>query len=227
MAWLQAREARLRCDETIRKIQEVQKGVARVRATLIFPEEVLNQNIEALQKRIDDLKRQLAVVKKDFDNASTSLTQARAALAPESADIDTLTPANSRYMERVANLNYWEYYTTLLQDEIEFLGNAQTIWKARYRLFNDKATGEEIWKYRNDAQGRASELQAHLESIQALQNDFYQRVSTTQGLASEATGKTKQNLNQMLQAQQDTITNVLNRYTLDRKSTRLNSSHGS
>ena len=107
-AWLQAREARLRCDETIRKIQEVQKGVARVRATLIFPEEVLNQNIEALQKRIDDLKRQLAVVKKDFDNASTSLTQARAALAPESADIDTLTPANSRYMERVANLNYWE-----------------------------------------------------------------------------------------------------------------------
>ena len=212
-AWLQAREARLRCDETIRKIQEVQKGVARVRATLIFPEEVLNQNIEALQKRIDDLKRQLAAVKKDFDNASTSLTQARAALAPESADIDTLTPANSRYMERVANLNYWEYYTTLLQDEIEFLGNAQTIWKARYRLFNDKATGEEIWKYRNDAQGRASELQAHLESIQALQNDFYQRVSTTQGLASEATGKTKQNLNQMLQAQQDTITNVLNRYT--------------
>ncbi len=211
-AWLQAREAKLRCDETIQKIREAQERLARVRATLSFPEALLNQNLEALQKRIDELKRQLAASKKNFDDASTSLAQARAALAPESADIDALTPANSRYMERMANLNYWEYTTTLLQDEIELLSNAQAIWKARHRLFNGKATGEEIWQYRNDAQGRVSELQTHLESIRALQNDFYQRISTTQALASEATGKTKQNLNQMLQSQQNTIANVLNRY---------------
>ena len=72
--------------------------------------------------------------------------------------------------------------------------------------------GEDIWRYRNDAQVRISELQTHLESIQTLQSDFYQRISTTRNMVGEATGKTRQNLNQMLQSQQDTIANVLNRY---------------
>ena len=97
-------------------------------------------------------------------------------------------------MARLANLNYLEYYTTLIQDEIGFLTDAQNIWRARYRLFNEKATGEDIWRYRNDAQVRISELQTHLESIQTLQSDFYQRISTTRNMAGEATGRARQNL---------------------------------
>ena len=79
-----------------------------------------------------------------FDEASTSLSQARAAVVAEGADIDALTPENTRFMARLANLNYLEYYTTLIQDEIGFLTDAQNIWRARYRLFNEKATGDSL-----------------------------------------------------------------------------------
>ena len=211
-SWSQARELKQRCDEIIRNIRQDRKRLQGVRAALTFPEEVLNRNVGALQKRIDDLKEQMAAVRGRFDEASTSLSQARAAVVAEGADIDALTPENTRFMARLANLNYLEYYTTLIQDEIGFLTDAQNIWRARYRLFNEKATGEEIWRYRNDAQGRISELQTRLESVQALQSDFYQRLSTTRNMAGEATGRARQNLNQMLQSQQDTIANVLNRY---------------
>ena len=211
-SWLQAREAKQRCDEIIRSIRQDRKRLQGVRAALTFPEEALNRNVGALQTRIDDLKKQMTAVRGNFDDASSSLSQARAAVDADSADAGALTPANTRFMARLANLNYWEYYTTLIQDEIGFLTDAQNIWRARYRLFNEKATGEDIWRYRNDAQVRISELQTHLESIQTLQSDFYQRISTTRNMAGEATGKTRQNLNQMLQSQQDTIANVLNRY---------------
>lgn len=211
-SWLQAREAKQRCDEIIRSIRQDRKRLQGVRAALTFPEEALNRNVGALQTRIDDLKKQMTAVRGSFDDASSSLSQARAAVDADSADAGALTPANTRFMARLANLNYWEYYTTLIQDEIGFLTDAQNIWRARYRLFNEKATGEDIWRYRNDAQVRISELQTHLESIQTLQSDFYQRISTTRNMAGEATGKTRQNLNQMLQSQQDTIANVLNRY---------------
>ena len=212
-AWLQAREAKLRCDETVERILQGQVGLERIQASLTFSEQTLNQNVEALQKRIDELKQQLNAAKEKFDEGSTALNQARAAITSDGVDLGTLTPSSSRYMERLANLNYWEFYTGLIQDEIELLINAQKIWRARYQLFNNKASGEEIWQYRNEAQDRITGLQTHLESIRALQNDFYQRIATTRAQASEATGKTKQNLNQMLQAQQNTITNVLNRYT--------------
>ena len=116
-SWLQAREAKQRCDEIIRSIRQDRKRLQGVRAALTFPEEALNRNVGALQTRIDDLKKQMTAVRVSFDDASSSLSQARAAVDADSADAGALTPANTRFMARLANLNYLEYYTTLIQED--------------------------------------------------------------------------------------------------------------
>ena len=142
-----------------------------------------------------------------------------------------LTPALSLYTARSARVSYWESMTVMLDDEISLLREAQQVWRERYRLFRDEASGDEIWKDRDNAQSRIAELQRQLSGVRTMEEDILRRVDSMQKqteaamkeqdsdvepqtprLSPEDRSKTQQNMLQAIENQRKIIADVLNRY---------------
>ncbi len=205
-------DGQLRNEELIYKVKESEKILSYIRGKLSFDESALKENIANIQKQIDEEKVKLSDAREKLSSAAASLEKARQLVSGDVSASSPMTRENSLYLERRANLNHWEYFISLTQDNLGYLTESQEIWKARYDMFNDNTKGDDLWKYRNESKAKIAELKARLESVQALQNDYYNRLSTVQAQIEEAEGKTKQNLNQMAKTLQNTVTNVLNRY---------------
>ena len=232
---LQVRTVRQGFDQNVALIGRLKRRLASMKENLIFPEELLNANIKAVQERMDDLMEEMEGARKALDSASSAVVRARAALTGRgAADIGapggSLTPALSLYMARTARATYWEYMTTLLDDEISLLRETQQVWRERYKLFRDEASGDEIWKDRDNAQTRVNELNIQLTGVRTLEAEVLRRIEAIQrqvedlqepreagegaepSLTAEDRGKVQQNLLQAVENQRKIISEVLNRY---------------
>ena len=231
---IQVRMIRQYFDQYVDLIARLKLRLAALKETLIFPEEVLNANLKGLQERIDALSEEMKAARKALESATSSAVRARAALAGKgAADIGAvgraLTPALSLYIARAARVSYWEAMTSLIDDEIQLLREAQDIWRERYRLFRDEASGEEIWKDRDNAQRRINEIQRVLAGARTVEENFLRQIKTmqeqlesvtresdtdekTSSLSPEDRVKTQQNMLQAIENQRKIISEVLNRY---------------
>ncbi|NLL37756.1 MAG: mechanosensitive ion channel [Fretibacterium sp.] len=208
-------EGSLRNRDLIQAIKSEQSLLNSIRSNLSFTEELLNKNIEALQEEAARQKKQIVQTKQNLARAAVALEEARQDLSEDAASTAELTPEGTRYSALLADLNRWEYSLTLIQDTLNWLDEAQAVWAARYKLFNNEAKGDEIWNYRNRSQSKIAELKARNESIQSLQDDYQTRISTLSAEVEKATGKVKQNLLQLLQTLQDTISTVFTPYSVE------------
>ncbi|MCR4817728.1 MAG: mechanosensitive ion channel [Fretibacterium sp.] len=235
---LQVRTMRQGFDQNITFVSQLKRQLELIEDNVIFPEEVLNANIASLQERIDAMTHEMEEARNALDSATASVVRARASLSVnedvENTETDRLTPALTLYMARLARSNYWEYMVSLLDEEVGFLRETQDVWRKRYKLFLDEASGEEIWKDRENAETRLSELQMQLTAVRRLEMDLIQHIETLQkqadairdagseepqegqtGLAAlspEDRSKVQQNLLQTIANHRRIISDILNRY---------------
>ena len=199
--------------KNVAEIQRLRRRLEGIQDKLIFPKELLDSNIERLQTRLNELNEEMNTARKSLDSANLSLIRARAMLG--SADVNILTNASATYMARSARVSYWEQMVAVLEDEIELNQEAQQVWKDRYKLFHDKASGDEIWALRNNSQTRMQELQRQLDGARARESDLLRRIESTQEKLSaekELAGIVQQGVQQAIDNQRKIIADVINRY---------------
>ena len=199
--------------KNVAEIQRLRRRLEGIQDKLIFPKELLDSNIERLQTRLNELNDEMNTARKSLDSANLSLIRARAMLG--SADVNILTNSSATYMARSARVSYWEQMVAVLEDEIELNQEAQQVWKDRYKLFHDKASGDEIWALRNNAQTRMQELQRQLDGARARESDLLRRIESTQEKLSaekELAGIIQQGVQQAIDNQRKIIADVINRY---------------
>ena len=208
----QVREFKRNFDANVSTIQRLRRRLADMQKDLIFPQEVLDENLEKLQARLTELTTELGNARKALDSANTSLVRARAGVG--SADLNVLTNSTATYMARSARVTYWEYMLALIDDEIAFTREIQQAWRDRYKLFHDTATGDEIWKLRDSAQARVQELQRQLDGVRTTENTLLKQIETTQAQANAegVTGMIQQSVLQAADNQRKVIADVFNRY---------------
>ena len=198
--------------KNVKEIQRLRRRLEGMQDKLIFPKAILDSNLEKLHARINELSEEMNAARKARDSANLSLIRARATLG--SGDVSILTNASATYMARSARVNYWEQMTALLDEEIELAREAQQVWKDRYKLFHDKAAGDEIWALRNNAQTRLQELQRQLEGVRTRENDLLRQIESTQEkLQTEGISSTiQQGVMQAIENRRKIISEVMNRY---------------
>ena len=199
--------------KNVAEIQRLRRKLEGIQDKLIFPKELLDSNIERLQTRLNELNDEMNTARKSLDSANLSLIRARAMLG--SADVNILTNSSATYMARSARVSYWEQMVAVLEDEIELNQEAQQVWKDRYKLFHDKASGDEIWALRNNSQTRMQELQRQLDGARARESDLLRRIESTQEKLSaekELAGIIQQGVQQAIDNQRKIIADVINRY---------------
>ncbi|MBR0202783.1 MAG: mechanosensitive ion channel [Synergistaceae bacterium] len=199
--------------KNVAEIQRLRRKLEGIQDKLIFPKELLDSNIERLQTRLNELNDEMNTARKSLDSANLSLIRARAMLG--SADVNILTNSSATYMARSARVSYWEQMVAVLEDEIELNQEAQQVWKDRYKLFHDQASGDEIWALRNNAQTRMQELQRQLDGARARESDLLRRIESTQEKLSaekELAGIIQQGVQQAIDNQRKIIADVINRY---------------
>ncbi|MBQ9594692.1 MAG: mechanosensitive ion channel [Synergistaceae bacterium] len=199
--------------KNVAEIQRLRRKFEGIQDKLIFPKELLDSNIEKLQTRLNELNEEMNTARKSLDSANLSLIRARAMLG--SADVNILTNSSATYMARSARVSYWEQMVAVLEDEIELNQEAQQVWKDRYKLFHDKASGDEIWALRNNSQTRMQELQRQLDGARARESDLLRRIESTQEKLSaekELAGIIQQGVQQAIDNQRKIIADVINRY---------------
>ena len=218
---VQVRRIRAVFDKDVALVQRLRRRLASIQDNLIFPEELLDANIQKLQERIDALAENMSGARRSLNTASSALTRARNALRTSGlSSSENITPEYANLLARQARLNYWEYMTTLIDDEIKLIREEQHIWRSRYKLFNDTATGDEIWKIRDSTQKRIAELQRLLDAMRTTQNDILRQISSMQtrleakrdGLDESDGVKIQQNLTRAINVQRKIILDILNRY---------------
>ena len=199
--------------KNVAEIQRLRRKFEGIQDKLIFPKELLDSNIEKLQTRLNELNEEMNTARKSLDSANLSLIRARAMLG--SADVNILTNSSATYMARSARVSYWEQMVAVLEDEIELNQEAQQVWKDRYKLFHDQASGDEIWALRNNSQTRMQELQRQLDGARARESDLLRRIESTQEKLSaekELAGIIQQGVQQAIDNQRKIIADVINRY---------------
>ncbi len=209
---LQVRDLKKLFDANVSSIQRLRRRLADMQGELIFPQEVLDENLEKLQTRINELTTELGSARKALDSANSSLVRARASVG--SADMSVLTNATATYMARSARVSYWEATIALIDDEISFTREIQQAWRDRYKLFHDTAAGDEIWKLRDTAQSRIQELQRQLDGVRTTENTLLKQIESTQAQANAegVTGLIQQNVLQAADNQRKVVADVFNRY---------------
>ena len=209
---LQVNAQRKAFDQNVSNIQRLRRRLADMQKILIFPQEVLDENLEKIQTRINELTEELSSARRALDSANAVLVRARAAVG--SADINILTNASSTYIVRSARVNYWEYMLSLIDDEIAINREYQQAWRDRYKLFHDSASGEEIWKLRDAAQARINELQTQLEGVRTLESSILRQIDSTQAQATAEgiSGNIQQNILQAAENYRKIVSDIFNRY---------------
>ena len=209
---LQVREQKKLFDANVSAIQRLRRQLANMQEKLSFPQSVLDANIEKLSARLKELNTEMSEARKALESANSALRRARATL--DSADVNILTNASASYMARSARASYWEYMVTMINEEAGFVREIQEIWRKRFSLFNDTATGEEIWKIREEAQSRIAELQRQLDGIRSMENAIISRIESEQSQANAegVTGVIQQNLLQTVENRRRIIGDIFNRY---------------
>ncbi|MBR0316698.1 MAG: mechanosensitive ion channel [Synergistaceae bacterium] len=209
---VQVRTLRKAFDSNVAAIQRLRRRLADMQEKLIFPQELLNSNLEKIQTRINELTTEMNDARKALDSAHSSLVRARATVG--SADMSVMTNSTSAYMARSTRVNYWEYMVLLLEDEIALTRESQQVWKDRYKLFHDNATGEELWKIRDTSQARINELQRQLEGVRTAENTILREIETTQEAlnAEGITGTVQQNILLAIDNKRKIISQIFNRY---------------
>ena len=103
---------------------------------------------------------------------------------------------------------------SLLNEEIALNREAQEVWRRRYKLFHDEATGDEIWRYREDSQAKQAELKRMLDGVREMENVILREIDSVQSQANseEATGSIRQNLVQAAENRRKIIADIFNRY---------------
>ena len=221
LSQIQVRRIRVEFDKNVAVIQRLRGRLASIQDKLIFPEELLHANIKKLQEKIDDLAKDMSGARRSLNTANSALTRARNALNTSGlSSSENITPEYANLLARQARLNYWEYMTTLIDDEIKLLREEQQVWRSRYKLFNDQASGDEIWKIRESTQKRIAEMQRLLDGMRTTQNDILRQISSMQtqletkreGQDESDSVKINQNLTRAIDVQRKIILDVLNRY---------------
>ena len=209
---LQVREQMKLFDANVSAIQRLRRRLADMQEKLSFPQTLLDANIEKLNARLKELSAEMSDARKALDSANSSLKRARATLG--SADVNILTSSSASYMARSARVSYWEYMVTMINEDAGFVRELQEVWRKRFRLFSDKAPGEEIWKIREESQARIAELQRQLDGMRSMENAIIRDVDDAQNQANAegVTGIVQQNLLQVVNNRRKIISDIFDRY---------------
>ena len=199
-------------DANVMAIQRLRRRLADIQGKLSFSQELLDSQLAKLQSRIQALTDEISNARKALDSANSSLKKARASLG--SADVNILTNSTTSYMTRVVRVTYWEYMISLLNEEIAFNREAQEVWRRRYKLFHDEATGDEIWRYREASQAKQAELKRLLDGVREMENVILREIDSVQSQANSegVTGSIQQNLLQSAENRRKIVAEIFNRY---------------
>ena len=209
---IQVREQKRGFDANVTAIQRLRRRLSDMQEKLSFSQEVLDSNLEKLQARLTELTEEMTAARKALDSANSSLIRARATIG--SGDISVLSNASSAYLARSARVDYWEHMVSMIEDEIVLTRESQQAWRDRYKLFHDEASGEEIWKLRDNAQTRINELSRQLEGVRTMEGttlreiESIQEQAKTEGLSSVI----QQNLTQAADNHRKIVSDIFNRY---------------
>ena len=210
---LQVLEQRKIFDEDVQTIQRLRRQLTDIQGRLLFTPEILAANIDALNTRLKDINSEVKDAMKAIETANSALRRVRNSLT--SADVTgQLTNNATLYMYRRARVTYWEYMINMLYDEEEYVREIQSVWQKRYDLFHDKTAGNEIWKIRDEAQARITELQRLLESARSMEESIIRDINSAQAQADadDTPGDIKQNLIRTINSRHKIISDVVNRY---------------
>ena len=209
---LQVREQKKLFDANVSAIQRLRRRLSDMQEKLSFPQSVLDANIEKLNARLKELSAEMSDARKALDSANSSLKRARISLG--SADVNILTSTSASYMARSARVSYWEYMVTMINEEAGFVRELQEVWRKRFRLFNDTASGEEIWKIREESQSRIAELQRQLDGVRSMENEIIRGLDNVQSQANAEgiAGIIQQNLLQVVSNRRKIISDIFDRY---------------
>ncbi len=212
LSQMQVRGLKKTFDQNVNEIKRLRRRLVNISGNLVFTQKILDSNLEKIQNRINELTNEMKEARKALDSANLALTRAKITLGK--SDIYPLSSASSNYLARSARVTYWEYMISVIEEEISLNREAQDIWKNRFKLFNDRVPGEEIWKIRDESEKKINDLQRQLESVRSLESRILKQISETQTQANSEglNDVTRQNMLKALDNQQKIISDIMNRY---------------
>ena len=211
---LQVRDIKKIFDQNVDNIKRLRRRLADMSGNLVFSKEMLDSKIDKLQARITELTEELNSARKSLEGANSALSKARAQLGSKDPNAQPITSQAAIFLARSARVSYWEYLLLLIEEEIAYNRELIQIWKDRFKLFNDKASGEEIWAIRDNTEKNINSLERELEGIRALEANILKQVDELQQQANSegVTGVIQQNMIQAVDNQRKIISDVMNRY---------------
>ena len=187
-------------------LEDEEGRLNRIREGLGFSQEELEQILDALRDRITERRTTLIEAQKNLDKSKASLEKIDGLSSRDA----TAASSDVLYQESAASADSWEYRVELAQDELNWLIEAERLWRLRYAIFHDQAKGDELWSARNEAQARMTELRAYLGNIQREQTEFYARLARLRNGDIPVSGDLGGSLNNEIY---DTLSGVFSRYT--------------
>lgn len=210
---LQVLEQRKIFDADVQTIQRLRRRLNDIQGKLLFTPEILASNIDALNTRLKDINAEMSDARKALESANSALRRVRNSLT--SADLTgELTNTSSLFMYRRSRVTYWEYMINMLNDEANFVREIQNVWQKRYDLFHNQAAGEEIWRIRDEAQTRITELQRQLDSVRSMEASTIRDINSAQDQADSENvpAEIKQTLIRIVNNRRKIISDVIDRY---------------
>ncbi|MBR0251346.1 MAG: mechanosensitive ion channel, partial [Synergistaceae bacterium] len=113
-----------------------------------------------------------------------------------------------------SRVTYWEYMINMLNDEANFVREIQNVWQKRYDLFHNQAAGDEIWKMRDEAQTRMSELQRQLDSVRSMEASTIRDINSaeSQSESENVPAEIKQTIIRIINNRRKIISDIVDRY---------------
>lgn len=210
---LQVLEQRKIFDADVNTIQRFRRQLADIQDKLLFTPEILASNIDALNTRLKEINAEMSDARKAIESANSALRRIRNVLT--SADLTgELTNNSSLFMYRRSRVTYWEYMINMLNDEANFVREIQNVWQKRYDLFHNQAAGDEIWKMRDEAQTRITELQRQLDSVRSMEASTIRDINSAQDQADSENvpAEIKQTLIRIVNNRRKIISDIVDRY---------------
>lgn len=137
------------------------QGIKWIKENLHYDEGDLQKQINDLQRNIDSLKKDIEAQETERSRVEQDLINAQASVEV-TRDPDKLLLANLALKEQQI---WWEFYQSKIEhsEEImQYLTEAQDIWRSRYSLLNGDLKTETLFEIRNRISARIEKLEQNL-----------------------------------------------------------------
>jgi small-conductance mechanosensitive channel len=172
------------------RISLVRNQIQWIQSRLAYSEEDLKRHIDNLERKKDDLQKNLTVLLEKKKNADQRWLKVQAKVQAAVYE-DDLARAQSEL--KAADLWRKTFQTAVEQtvDMVRLAGQQEQVWKNRYDMLKDAADRKSLLKWREESDRRLSHISRVVNIEQERQNSLWQQISAFDEISVDFGSKKK------------------------------------